>query len=142
MGRPRMIRRDGWEMRLRDLVKAARYKPFEWGAHDCCTFALDDFEAMIGRRVETTVRWSNIREAAALLQAASVADYADRWFGPAVEGWKTARRGDVVAIDAKRSPELKSPMLAVVVGAQVACPGEFGIEFARLDAAYFTWRVG
>lgn len=43
-----MHRHADWEARLAAYLEPLRARPFEWGAHDCCTFAAGAVEAMTG----------------------------------------------------------------------------------------------
>lgn len=43
-----MKRFPDWETRLCAYLAPLRDKPFEWGTHDCCTFAAGAVEAMTG----------------------------------------------------------------------------------------------
>ena len=43
-----MHRLPDWEERLAAYLEPLRTRPFEWGAHDCCTFTAGAVEAMTG----------------------------------------------------------------------------------------------
>lgn len=43
-----MNRYPDWEARLAAYLETIRLRPFEWGRHDCCTFAAGAVEAMTG----------------------------------------------------------------------------------------------
>lgn len=43
-----MIRQDGWEQRLEELVQANRNTPFAWGAFDCTRFVHTALLAIYG----------------------------------------------------------------------------------------------
>ncbi|PTQ13724.1 hypothetical protein CLG96_00110 [Sphingomonas oleivorans] len=43
-----MHRKTDWETRLAAYLEPLRALPFEWGRHDCCTFAAGAVEAMTG----------------------------------------------------------------------------------------------
>jgi len=136
-------RPDGWPTRLRDLVNGARSRPFEWGVHDCCLFALANFRAMTGREPANVEPWSSLLQAQRLLARHTVPEWADLWFGPAVAGYKSAGRGDIGLVDALRgtSDGETSEALAVILGANVCCPGRDGLEFLPLSAVSRTWSV-
>ncbi len=136
-----MIRPQGWERRLSELIANWRSLPFAWGSHDCGTAALAAYEAVMQRRHPRPDSWTNEWEAGRLVHAHTLPGLADRWFGEGVDGWKAARRGDVVLIGSERQGRGRVA-LAVCIGAQVACPGEAGLEFESLQYGIRTWRVG
>lgn len=41
-------RKEDWPARLDAHLRAAFWRPFSWGTHDCCLFACDAIEAMTG----------------------------------------------------------------------------------------------
>ncbi|WP_242149632.1 DUF6950 family protein [Sphingomonas sp. BAUL-RG-20F-R05-02] len=43
-----MYRKPDWDARLAAYLEPLRTRTFEWGAHDCCTFAAGAVEAMTG----------------------------------------------------------------------------------------------
>lgn len=134
------MRPSGWDKRLRAFIEAAERKPFLWGEHDCALFAIAAHEVVTGRAVVREHHWSNAREAARLLRDLPLRDFGDRWFGPSVDGWNTARRGDIVLIGSDRA-FMGQPALAVCVGPTVACPGGTGLQFEALRHSFCTWRI-
>ena len=140
MGRA-FVRAPGWDIRLRRLVEDAAAKPFEWGTHDCALFAFAAFEAVTGQPHRREERWTNAREAARLLDRVPLRRLGARWFGEPVEGWKQARRGDIVLIGSRRAFR-GQPSLAVCVGVDVACPGEECLQFEALRHSFCTWKIG
>ncbi|CAI8968837.1 MULTISPECIES: DUF6950 family protein [Pseudomonas] len=42
------MRNRDWTVRLNDVIKAARERPFSWGEFDCCLFAADCAMAVCG----------------------------------------------------------------------------------------------
>ena len=140
-----MTRLDGWDKRLGALIEGARHRHFVWGDHDCCTFALADFEAMTGKAAPNVVPWRSLIQAQRLLKQQSVETWARAWFGIPVPSWPEARRGDIALIDSSRGRAcgLESKQaLAVVIGAFAACPGERGLEFLPLRHVVKVWKVG
>jgi hypothetical protein len=140
MGR-QVMRPSGWDRRLRELIAECRRVPFAWGSHDCVLFAFRNYKAMTGLEHDHAEVWTSQHDAARLLRVESLAVRADRWFGPSVEGWKTARRGDVTMIGSSRA-FMGQPALAVVLGPSVACPGRDGLAFEKLELSFRTWRIG
>lgn len=139
-----VVRRDGWDIRLRELVDAARQRPFEYGVHDCSTFAtLEVPRALSGEdyRGRIGAEWKNEAEAMALLEDKSLETLVSNAFGAAIDGWKFARRGDIGLFHASAVPG-NLPVLGVVIGAMVACPAPIGLTFLRADRLEKVWRLG
>ena len=135
------MRARGWELRLRGLIDAAGARPFEWGTHDCALFAIAAYEAVTGLPLVREDRWETARDAAKLLRRKPLRTLAAEWFGEPIDGWKTARRGDVVMIGAERG-FMGQPALAVCVGPSVVCPGQKGLQFEALRHSFCTWHIG
>lgn len=137
-------RRDGWEIRLRYLVDGARKRPFEYGKHDCSTFAMlelpralagEDFRGRIG------VEWTSESEAMALLDDRGLEFYVTQAFGPPVIGWKFGRRGDIgMVMPSAASGNM--PLLGVILGGMAAVPAPDGLTFLRTDRLEKVWRLG
>lgn len=138
----KVTRREGWDIRLRELIDAARQRPFEYGIHDCSTFAMIELpRALSGDTPDIGIKWTNEAEALALLNDRSLEYYATQAFGEPVEGWKHARRGDFGLL--ATSPQTGNmPLLAVVIGAMAAVPGPHGLTFVKTDRLEKIWRLG
>jgi hypothetical protein len=140
----RVIRRDGWDVRLRDLIEAARDRPFEYGVHDCSTFAMLELpKALSGEefRGRIGVEWADEKEAMALLDDRGLEYYVTRAFGEPVQGWRRGRRGDIAMVNP--SPLTGNlPLLAVIVGAVAAVPAPDGLAFVKADRLEKVWRLG
>lgn len=94
-----MYRRPDWDARLAAYLEPLRARPFEWGRHDCCTFAAGAVEAMTGvdPMPEFRGRYSTAIGSARALRRFGAGDLAstlDRKF----EGISAslAQRGDIV----------------------------------------------
>ena len=139
-----VVRRDGWDVRLRDMIEAARTKPFEYGVHDCCTLAMlelpralsgEDFHGRIG------MEWTNEAEAMALLDDRGLEYLVTRAFGDPVDGWKNGRRGDIAMV--MPSPATGNmPLLGVILGLMAAVPAPAGLAFIKADRLEKVWRLG
>lgn len=139
-----MRRVEGWDTRLSDLFEEYRHEPFQWGFHDCCTFAKRDYEIMLGVSPVGMPSWTDYASAAALVQYKTLADWLTEILGDPVEGWMTARRGDVVLIEGASPQDIPGALgvLGVVGGSMIACTGLDGIAFVPLSRAARTWSVG
>lgn len=89
--------KNGWEVRLNRAVEAAMGAPFEYGEHDCCTFAADCVEAMTGvdHLKGFRGRYHDKKSAVALLRRSGVIPRLRAKFGPGVPR-AAAKRGFVV----------------------------------------------
>lgn len=137
-----MTRRiEGWERRLAAVIDRNRFRAFEWGVNDCGTLAFEVYEAVMGERRSSWPAWSTIREAAAILET-PIDELGDQWFGDRVLGFRSGRRGDLCLVPTDR-PEFKERLaFGVVIGTQVAAPGEKAMAFQPLRRATMVWRVG
>lgn len=141
MGRT-MSRPQGWDIRLGQLILRSVHKPFAWGEHDCCTFAMEAYEAVMQMPVNSNIKWTNEFEAARYLKEHPIDYWATQWFGCEPDtDWRWARRGDIVELVSPRC-FMNSPALGLVVGSVIACPGEFQMQMTRLDEARKVWRIG
>lgn len=146
-----MIERiDNWTKSLNDLVEEVRFVPFEWGVHDCGTFASMDH-----------LRITGVALIEAAMPRASLMDYM-RFLvedGNGLEGimtkslqrsadssdWRQARRGDIVMIDSPNVYHIGSNpkyACAVSLGSNIACPGPNGLEFTTLQSVVKVWHIG
>ena len=102
MGHRRM-RREDWLARLEALIADAERKLFEWGQHDCCTFAMDAVEAVTGRHPLPELRgaYASRLGAARWLAERGFEDLPsalDVYAGARRPGPRLAQRGDVVLV--------------------------------------------
>ena len=134
------MRAKGWEQRLYRLTTMAAHAPFEWGAHDCVTFAADCVIAMTGRDPIQDMRgtWSTeIGAKRAMLKAGSrdLGDLAaDRLEEIPVS---MARRGDIVLAGEESSDDF----LAVVTGHMAVGPAETGLQHISMRQAKRAYKV-
>ncbi len=138
MGARMRVRHANWPELLADFIASRATIPFAWGSQDCCLFAADAVAVITG--VELAARWrdqyADARSAARLLkEGGGVAAIAQDALGGAIAPL-TARRGDVLALDAGNGPSL-----GVCVGSMVAVPGFAGLVYFPLTAATTAWRV-
>ena len=135
-------RLEEWESRFADLIEAARNVPFDWGSHDCVTFAADAVEAVTGVR-----HWMADHDATTADEAADAIAAAapGRTLTAAVTlvlghhiPVVSALRGDIVI----GRWAYGAGALGVVTGAAIAAPGPYGLLFAPRDDARRAWRNG
>lgn len=131
-----------WEARLSAYLDPLRLMPFEWGRHDCCTFAagavyaMTGFDHMAEFRGRYTTRIGSLR-ALKRFGAGALAPTLDQKFTPIAAA--TAQRGDIV---------MSGGALGICMGAALIAVGSVGdreglvlIERAKWDEP-FAWAVG
>jgi len=92
------MRRHDWPERLTAVFVASRGRVFAFGEHDCCTFAADCVEAVIGRDVAAAWRgnYDSWNAGMRLAKAGSMSALARRFFKPIPTAM--AWRGDVAVV--------------------------------------------
>lgn len=143
-----MTRVDNWTKELNDWVEDHRFTPFEWGVHDCGTFAAGAFHSITGiapnyeiARPRNSLH-SFLRHQ--LLDPDGLRGLTSKTLGfaPQTDRWQLAKRGDIVLIQSPRAQlvGLRQAM-GVVLASNVAVPGLNGLEFITVSSAVHVWRV-
>lgn len=136
-----MKRRDDWMQRLQECVAHARVTRFEYGSHDCCTWAAQCVDAMCGTHLLEDIheRYNYSTEDGALAICSAVGGLAtlvgERLGAPQRASF--AAPGDVVL--ARDGHE--RPIVGVVVGHQVVVPGDAGIVCLGFERIAICWKV-
>lgn len=131
------MRVDGWEERLAEVVEAAESRPFEWGVHDCCTFAAACVDAITGSDHVGRLDYADERAAKRILAChGGLLEAVTSRLGVTVGGWAHARRGDVCLV-----PTEQGDGLGVCLGTHIAVAAEQGIERYPLPLARWVWRI-
>jgi len=135
------MRRSDWDLLLFEAVEAARNRPFEWGVHDCATWAHDV------RRLLTDAddlasawrgRYTTARGAARVMRRLGWKDLeeaARAFLGEPLETPLLAQRGDIVSTGGE------APALGVCLGAQAAFLSPEGLTMIRLSDCRLAWRI-
>lgn len=130
---------EGWEGRLSDAVEKVRQRPFEWGAHDCATWAFDVRRALTGgpdvvswrgryttaigsHRIMRKLGWRSMEEGGRAL------------LGEPLHAVLMAQRGDLVLSQG-------DPAFGVCIGSHVAFVAPDGLQFVPLGDCSMAWRV-
>lgn len=122
-------------------IEEARAKPFEWGAHDCVTFALNCVVASTGndsyrsRVAEVFGEWTNAREAARIYGDDLVAPIS-RILGEPVS-WVRLTQGDVAVFVDDEGRQV----VAVHDGVSLITPNAIGVRSVSADRALCGWKV-
>ncbi len=94
------MRYEDWPARMNAVVREYELSPFEWGKHDCVTFAADVALAISGRDYMSGFRGNYEDEAGAgeLLAGDTLIDAINKMLGEQIPVMK-AGRGDVVVAE-------------------------------------------
>ena len=130
-----------WPARLDRFLQGRRERPFRWGDHDCCLFALDWIEVATGRRLaEVRGSYHEAEGAAALLRARWGTDdlitVATSLLGEPLAAPLLAGRGDLLAF--RHGPHVWLGLCAGPVG---VAPGRRGLVTLPLARAINAWRI-
>jgi len=136
-----MYRKPDWEAQLAAYLEPLRVRPFQWGAHDCCTFSAGAVEAMTGvdPMPEFRGRYSTAIGSARALRkfgAGTLAATMDAKFEAVAA--PLAQRGDIVMSDG---------LLGICLGPFLVAVGREGDHegLIRIDRGQWAepraWRV-
>lgn len=134
-------RRSDWEARLAAYLEPLRLRPFQWGSHDCCTFAAGAVEAMTGvdPMPDFRGRYSTAMGSARALRRIGAGDLASTMsskFEPVAAAF--AQRGDII---------MSAGLLGVCLGSSLVAVGSQGERqgLVRFDRPGWVqplaWRV-
>lgn len=138
-------RRQGWELRLVQVVEAARHAPYELGKHDCFRFSCAAVEALTG--IDFWPRWAGTyaTQAQALRRMVEYGGSFDgaisRLFGVELERWQLAHQGDVMKYVQSAGARV-TPHLGVCLGSEAAVLAEEGLLFVPISVCAGAWRIG
>ena len=97
-----MARLYDWPERLNATIKAAMGRKFEYGKHDCLTFANECYVAVTGRDPKAPLTYKTMRGAARVLRKWSkdddLVECATKLLGPPLKSPLLAQRGDLVVM--------------------------------------------
>jgi hypothetical protein len=138
-GRPRL---PDWPERLVALVEARRRMWFEWGTHDCTSFACDAVLTVTGADPWAQHRGTyGDEEGAERILAAHggmemLAEVTFRTFGAPDCPTDLAQRGDVGLVKYGNTRSL-----GVILGGSVAVPGLDGLGFLPVRNVVRAWAI-
>lgn len=118
-------------------LSACENTPFEWGKHDCCTFAAGAVHVQIGRNpMEDLPLYASESEATAMIAAnGGLESMVTQRFGEPVAK-SLARRGDVVIFESGNGPTL-----GVCIGPKFAAVTANGLMYYSMRHVDLAWRV-
>lgn len=133
----RVLRVEDWPLRLNRTVEAARGRAFQWGKHDCVTWAAEIVLTLTGTDLNLP---NNYRTAKGSMMAmrrttgsTNMSEAVTYFLGEPMANPKLAQRGDIVLYGTRS--------LGVCVGAQALCLSETGLEPVPLTDCSTAWRV-
>jgi hypothetical protein len=131
------MRQDGWEVRLADAVESVRNTPFQWGRHDCATWAADVRLALTGQDAAAAWRgrYKSGRGALRVMRRMGFRTLeagVTGILGAPLPTPLLAQRGDVV---------LYGDALGVCIGATGLFLGPDGLVELPIAACRLAWRV-
>jgi hypothetical protein len=129
------MRHQDWEKRLDDFLK--NVGPFEWGANDCCMFAVNAVEAITGDDHGKPYRgYKTGLGAARRLEKFSGAEGIASIELGAPKPVNLAKRGDVISLQ-----NGENIILGICLGVKIAAISEEGLTFFSMSVARNAWSV-
>lgn len=125
-----------WQQRFYAFLFEKKDEPFQWGVHDCVTFAHQVAEVVTGKVFMIEANWADEETALRSIELlggieAAVAEH----LGPPVPwGWCSA--GDIVLTEFEGKE-----LLAVHDGVKLIGPGETGLRRIPFKFATVGWRL-
>lgn len=131
-----MTRIDGWPEALFEYVQSKTLTPFEWGVHDCATFAAGAILSITGELLFTPAYTDVFGAKAFELSVGGFTAYLSNLFGEPIAPLQV-QRGDIGLLILE-----DRELLSVVIGSQVVAPGENHLMYYPITMLSKAWRVG
>lgn len=145
----------GWERILAREIEAARGRPFQWGTHDCASWAFAVRRALTGQRPSRSWagRHATARGALRVMRRLgwrTLEDLARAELGAPRARHLLAQRGDIVLAGAGVHAGVHAGTdaagafggaLGICTGRDAAFVGPGGLVFVALRAATAAWKV-
>ena len=131
-----MVKTEGWELRLNELIESRLNTPFEWGQFDCCIFGLECIDAQCETDVTSPIKgsYSNKEEADVVLDALGGYEEAVKNLGLEEKDTSFASRGDICFIGDHAA-------MGVVVGSNILATGKRGLVSLPLSKIKKLWGI-
>jgi hypothetical protein len=130
-----MRRRQDWAEALNAYIDTVRDVRFQWGVHECSTFAADAVCAMTDNEVEMP-SVPSARAYADLLHERGSQRGRTRGILGEDKPVSFANRGDVVLLDLE-----DRNFLGICIGIEAVCPGPDGVIAVPMSCAIAAWAV-
>ena len=130
------MRKVRWQTELWNYLSDARERSFEWGTHDCGTFALGAVNAVLAEPLKLEASWATKEGATfAVERSGSLHDLVTQHLGKSVP-YSRCSAGDVVMADWGQGQGL-----CVHDGVQLLAPSRQGLRKVPFKCAIVGWRV-
>lgn len=131
------MRRRDWQERFAAYVRQHAQTGFEWGSHDCCTFAAGAVEALTGTNPMAAVpRYEDELAAARMVhRAGGLRALATEYLGEPVSP-ALANVGDVVLIE-----NAGRELLGICNGTSALAQGTEAMVALEMTAARAAWKI-
>lgn len=126
----------GWEDKLAKIIADANKRPFNWGTHDCVTFAADAVLAITGHDPISDLRgqWDSIWSAhRKLVEMGGIESAVSRRMGEPLTAPRSAGRGDLVLTN--------DGFLGIVVLSHAVAPQPMGLLRVEMHRWITSWKV-
>jgi hypothetical protein len=129
-----------WQARFWAEMERQRVAPFVWGERDCVLFAARMADAVsdacYAERAKTAFAWTNVKEAAALLNSATLKAMTENVLGTVIPRVKL-KQGDIALVLDDKGRE----SLAIHDGVQVLGAVDPGVQVIPFRYVIGGWHV-
>ena len=122
-----------WETKLSDFVQSKSDTPFEWGQHDCASFAMKAIEVLT-LEYPIDIEWNSAFQAKRLLDEKSLIERADEIWTPV--DVSLCKRGDLVAT---MTPD--GVALGIFLSPTAAFASEVGLAYRGRHELIKEWSI-
>jgi|TARA_Y100000310_G_scaffold194059_1_gene194038 hypothetical protein len=145
-----MRRIDGWEIKLDDFIRSRQYTKFEWGEHDCTSFACDAIKEITSTDVLYWFRgrYRNKITAYELLKEFSGGGLIETFdkltseFGMSEIEQNFAGRGDLVLCNVPTVINEELPSLGIIgLSEKIYIPGTRQLQIFEKTIGEKFWKV-
>lgn len=133
-----VLRKDGWESRLAELIESKRNIPFCWQTNNCLGFVAEAEIAVQGFTEFPEALRPMTNKFSAMRIIKKNADSLDDWIDQKYQRISilSAQRGDICMIE---TPE--GAAVGVCIGHNATFVGQDGLEFVPMSLTIKAWRV-
>lgn len=133
-----MLRKDGWETRLAELIESKRNIPFCWKTNNCLGFVAEAEIAVQGFTEFPEALRPMTNKFSAMKIIKKNADSLDDWIDKKYQRISilSAQRGDICMIETA-----EGAAVGVCLGHNAAFIGKDGLEFMPMSLSIKAWRV-
>jgi len=133
------MRYEDWQTRFWMELDRAKIRRWQWGVHDCVSFAARMADVISDRdyaALKSSIQWNTPKQVAELLKAKPLKELIEGVLGPSMD-WRFAKHGDLVIATDESSAEV----LTVHDGSRLLCADKIGYCIVDIKYAACAWRV-